>query len=137
MIKLNYNIQIGDEVTIKNLSWQVREAKVAGIYKVINIPKDETFATLQREDDKQLLYVDVDTLRYLMGKKVDKEDFCVAINPQKYQPELGEDYLYDYLSEDKEEIGFCYCGWKGNIRTISMALINYDWCYINLPWNEE
>ena len=82
MIELNHNIKVNDKVTITNLSWQVREAKVAGIYKVIDIPKNETFATLQREDDKQLLYVDVDTLRYLMGKKVDKEDFCVAINPK-------------------------------------------------------
>lgn len=135
MIKLNYNIKINDEVTIKNLSWQVRKAKVAGIYKIIDIPKDENFATLQREDDGQLLYVDIDTLTYLTGKKVDKEDFCEAINSQKYQPELNEEYLYDYLSEDREEIGFCYCGWKGDIRTISMTLICCDWCYINLPWN--
>lgn len=135
MIELNYNIKINDEVTITNLSWQVRKAKVAGIYKIIDIPKDKDYATLQREDDGQLLYVDIDTLTYLMGKKVDKEDFCEAINPQKYQPELDEEYLYDYLSEDREEIGFCYCGWRGDIRTISMALIYSDWCYINLPWN--
>lgn len=135
MIKLNYNIKIGDEVTIKNLSWQVRAAKVAGIYKIIDIPKDKAYATLQREDDKQLLYVHKHTLTYLTGEKVDKEDFCKAINPQKYQPELDEEYLYDYLSEDREEIGFCYCGWRGDIRTISMALICCNWCYINLPWN--
>lgn len=135
MIKLNYNIKIGDEVTIKNLSWQVREAKVTGTYKIINIPKDEDYALLQREDDKKLLYVEIDTLRYLMGEKVNKETFCKIINPQEYQPELSEEYLYDYLSEDEEKLGFCYCGQMGDIRTISMALIYCDWCYINLPWN--
>lgn len=135
MIKLNYNIKIGDEVTIKNLSWQVREAKVAGTYKIINMPKDDGYALLRREDDKKLLYVEIDTLRYLMGEKVNKETFCKIINPQEYQPELSEEYLCDYLSEDREELGFCYCGQKGDIRIISMALIYCDWCYINLPWN--
>lgn len=135
MIKLNYNIKISDEVTIKNLSWQVREAKVEGIYKIIDIPKDEDYVILQRENDKKLLYIEIDTLRYLMGEKVNKETFCKTINPQKYQPELNEEYLCDYLSENREELGFCYCGWMGDIRTISMALIYCDWCYINLPWN--
>ena len=137
MIKLNYNIKIGDEVTIKSLSWQVRKAKVEGTYKIINMPKDEDYALLQRESDKQLLYVEIDTLTYLMGEKVDKETFCKIINPLEYQPELGEEYLCDYFSEDREELGFCYCGWRGDIRTISMTLICCDWCYINLPWNQN
>lgn len=133
MVQLNHNIKIGDTVNISpHLSWQVADARISGNYMVTNIINNH--AELARDGDGYSIEVDIDTLSYLTGSDIDNTPSCQAINPNEFQPSIDEEYEIDYLSEDHEELGFVYCGWRGCKRTVRMDLISHTWCYISLPW---
>jgi len=134
MIQLNHNIKIGDTVNIDaNLSWQVADAQISGKYKITQIAENG-YASLMRDGNDCVIEVDMDTLSYLTGSHVNNVPPCQVIDPKEFQPSIYEEYGSEYLSEDKEELGFCYCGEHGDLKVVSMDLLNCSWCYINLPW---
>lgn len=133
MVRLNHSIKIGDTVNIgSHLSWQVAEARVSGNYRVTKLVGNHGILT--RDGDNYTITADLDTLSYLTGSDMDNPPSCQAINHEDFQPSIDDEYEINYLSEEREKLGFCYCGHRGLLRTVRMELLKCTWCYIKLPW---
>lgn len=140
MIKLNYNFHTGMEVKIdKNLSWQVNERGVGGLYRVVDYQSCAEYIRLRRVSDQQEIMVERRTLAYLAGEVVKNPDPYVPLDPDEFLPEFGDIFASEEESEDAQ-IGFFYCGLIGLTTPtpfINSSLVGSTWCYYTphpYPW---
>lgn len=133
MIKLNNKFSTDTIINIpKNLSRQVREAKICGDYKVTGYYNN--YILLSKTDGSEVL-TDTDTLSYLSGCKVNNPELWEVIDAERYQPELTDFYNYNYFVENERGMGYWYCGYVGPRRCITVSLVNSRWCYSKMPWD--
>ena len=137
MIQLNKaQPKIGDCVVIpRGLSWQVDGFD--GEYTVSEIKKITWDSGIFLERNGLKIEIGFGIWSYLTGTSVQKAKEWTIIDPTKFQPEIDEEYGYDYHTEDNEEFGFAYLGWRGDHRTIDSTMVSCVWCYGKFPWYTE
>ena len=138
MRKLNYNIPIGTEFLLKQMSWQFpRHARC--LWRVRERVEDKwgevEFICEKVNDETSKLAISEMCLAYILGEEIPAE-VNVAYNGKEYQPTYQDSWAH-YAQEDgdDDECPFWYFSEYDYRATIHCVMNTEKWCYYSLPWD--
>lgn len=142
MRKLNYDIKVGTEFKLPNVSWQV--AKIVGNYRVQERKVKEyegeapdvfyICSCIDRPWQKPLKIEEM-ALAYLLGEDMNAE-LGVVFNDREFQPTHMD--LYRVATEEwgtEWSEPFWYLGTNNVHYFIRVDLEIGKWCFFALPWD--
>lgn len=138
MRKLNYNIPIGTEFLMKQMSWQFPHHALC-LWRVCERVEDDydevEFICEKVNDETSKLTISEMCLAYLLGEEVPAET-NVPYNGTEYQPSNRDPWAH-YAQEDgdDDECPFWYFSEYGYRATIHCVMNTEKWCYYTLPWD--